>query len=156
MWCAEVKLKCKCSYQVPYVARNCSRHPYKCLLVFFPKHSCDCLPICLIFLTHFPEGFGGLLLKFIHMKLRYWFLLFITDSDISMQSSRPEECYQEIQAWITIEQFLLLSEERNAKRGAWWCHIISMGFPKYVCLFCIFCIMLGSCFRFPHSCLTVL
>lgn len=52
------------------------------------------------------------------MKLRYWFLLFITDSDISMQSSRPEECYQEIQAWITIEQFLLLSEERNAKRGA--------------------------------------
>lgn len=45
--------------------------------------------------------------------------LFITDADMSMQSSSPEECYREREAWITMEQFLLLSWEGNAKPGAW-------------------------------------
>lgn len=52
-----------------------------------------------------------------YMKLRV--SPFITDADISTQCSSPEECYQEREAWITVEQFILLLRERNAKPGAW-------------------------------------
>ncbi|KAK2525717.1 hypothetical protein Q9966_010971 [Columba livia] len=40
-------------------------------------------------------------------------------ADLSTQCSSPEECYQEREAWITVEQFILLLRERNAKPGAW-------------------------------------
>lgn len=32
----------------------------------------------------------------------------------------------------------------------------SKGFPKCVCLVCIFCVMLASCSYFTHNCLTIL
>ena len=102
IWCAKVKFKYKCSCQIPSGTWSLSKYPCKYLLVFIHKYSCNCLLICLNFLTNFylfPEGITCLFVliyKFRHeLKLSNSLQLPITDADMPMKSSSGKECYWE-------------------------------------------------------------
>lgn len=161
---AEVKLKCKCSYQVPSVAWSRSRHPYKCLLVFILKHSCDCLLSCLIFLTHFylfPEGCS----VFLFFKFKH-----INEIKGLISAVHYRCCYVN----TVFKSRGMLSRERGlhyhgtvsftvmGKKYQAWNLVMphrhnrtARDFPNVYVSFAL-CVMLASCSCFPCSCLTVL